>query len=483
MRRFTSRQFDVILAPLRKCRTYCEMWLAFPNFVFHQWVNHAGICWTYNTTRPPNIHTEFVSKTVSAAYAMKLIAAIPFWSLLSAAGPAVSQFISAPTNLRIAFSHSVNHQIRYKEVPAGICEQRDDIRSISGYVDISADEHIFFWFFEARNADPTTAPLTTWINGGPGTSSMVGLFQEVGPCLIKSNGMVVDNPYSWTNASNLLFIDQPVQTGFSYSRTTPGYISPENGSVIVAQDGTCPSEAISNGTCGTYSNPDGLLGLPVSTSAAASSFYASLQGFMRAFPQYARGGFHFATGQYQWYQLLQHTDVFEQRELWRALWSCIRQLYRGPECQRGIRDDEYQSRNGDYCEWVDESSDPGMMHWYNPKLSLTLIPGNLVSCVLQFHSVTSFSMEFAPTTAKLIRYSLEIHMITRLITYPMKQRCTSLCMALAVVSNCSTNASRLRPTRSAPPRTISVWPTLRTSSITLLAGTRVILDNFYPIRK
>ena len=225
------------------------------------------------------------------------ISTVLFCSVLLSSEPAFSQYLSPPTDLTSAYSHPEAYQVRYKEVPPGICEQRDDIKSISGYVDVSADEHIFFWFFEARNADPTTAPLTTWINGGPGASSMIGLFQEMGPCSIDGDGSVVNNAYSWTNNSNLLFIDQPVQTGFSYSTTTPGYISPKNGSVIATQDGVCPSEQVTNGTCGTYSNPNGLRGIPVSTSTAASSFYATLQGFMGVFPQYARSKFHFVTGQ------------------------------------------------------------------------------------------------------------------------------------------------------------------------------------------
>ena len=220
-----------------------------------------------------------------------------FWLLLLAIRPAFSQFLSPPSDLTSKLFGSSTNQVRYKEVPPGICEQRDDIKSFSGYVDVSSDEHIFFWFFEARNTDPTTAPLTAWINGGPGASSLVGLFQEVGPCSIDKNGNVVDNPYSWTNASNLLFIDQPVQTGLSYSTTTPGYINQENGLVVAVPDGVCPSDEVTNGTCGTYSDPDGLRGIPVSTYAAASSFYATLQGFMGKFPQYAREGFHLATGQ------------------------------------------------------------------------------------------------------------------------------------------------------------------------------------------
>ena len=227
---------------------------------------------------------------------MFLVSVVLIWSLWTAI-PALAQFLIPHSPLASVPPYSGTHGVRYKEVPAGICEQRNDIKSISGYVDVSANEHIFFWFFEARNADPTTAPLTTWINGGPGTSSMVGLFQEVGPCSIDADGNVIDNPYSWTNASNLLFIDQPVQTGFSYSTTTPGYLNPEDGSVVPLKSDECPPDTVTNGTCGTYSNPIDLNDIPVSTSSAASAFYTTLQGFIGAFPQYARAGFHFATGQ------------------------------------------------------------------------------------------------------------------------------------------------------------------------------------------
>ena len=67
--------------------------------------------------------------------------------------------------------------IRYKEPgKAGVCETTPGVGSYAGYVDLSPTSHTFFWFFEARNS-PETAPLTLWLNGGPGSDSLIGLFQ------------------------------------------------------------------------------------------------------------------------------------------------------------------------------------------------------------------------------------------------------------------------------------------------------------------
>ncbi|KAJ7098236.1 alpha/beta-hydrolase [Mycena epipterygia] len=103
---------------------------------------------------------------------------------------------------------------------SGICETTAGVGQISGYIDITHNASMWFWFFEARNS-PDTAPLTLWLNGGPGCSAMIGVFQENGPCSVNPDGETTSlNPYSWNNISNMLYIDQPIGTGFSKGTAT-----------------------------------------------------------------------------------------------------------------------------------------------------------------------------------------------------------------------------------------------------------------------
>ncbi|KAH8112948.1 alpha/beta-hydrolase [Phellopilus nigrolimitatus] len=103
---------------------------------------------------------------------------------------------------------------------SGVCETTPGVQQLSGYIDTGVNMSTWFWFFEARH-NPETAPLTLWLNGGPGCSSMIGLFQENGPCHVLADGQTtVLNPYSWNNVSNMIYIDQPIGTGFSFGTDT-----------------------------------------------------------------------------------------------------------------------------------------------------------------------------------------------------------------------------------------------------------------------
>lgn len=55
-----------------------------------------------------------------------------------------------------------------------------------------------------------------WLNGGPGCSSLDGALMEIGPYKLKDSENLVHQPDSWNEFANLLFVDNPVGTGFSY---------------------------------------------------------------------------------------------------------------------------------------------------------------------------------------------------------------------------------------------------------------------------
>ena len=85
----------------------------------------------------------------------------------------------------------------------------------TGYVTVNSTRNLFYWFFESRG-DPETDPFILWMTGGPGCSGMLALMVENGPYKVGSDGALSLNPYSWNEKANILFIDQPVGTGFSY---------------------------------------------------------------------------------------------------------------------------------------------------------------------------------------------------------------------------------------------------------------------------
>lgn len=85
----------------------------------------------------------------------------------------------------------------------------------SGTVDITKDSDIFYWWFESRN-DTKNDPLVLWLTGGPGCASEIALFYENGPYhFMDDKKTLYSNDYSWNSNANLLYVDQPVGTGFS----------------------------------------------------------------------------------------------------------------------------------------------------------------------------------------------------------------------------------------------------------------------------
>ena len=66
------------------------------------------------------------------------------------------------------------------------------------------------------------------MNGGPGASSLAGLFGENGPLLLNASGQLTPNPFAWNRHANVLYVEFGPGIGFSYcaNSTTAGPGSP-----------------------------------------------------------------------------------------------------------------------------------------------------------------------------------------------------------------------------------------------------------------
>lgn len=89
-------------------------------------------------------------------------------------------FVRPPTDL-ISKAGAAGVGVRYKKVPPGICETRDNITTLSGFADIDADRHMYFQFIETRNGNPKKAPLTIFLNGAECSDDEL-LLRTRGPC-------------------------------------------------------------------------------------------------------------------------------------------------------------------------------------------------------------------------------------------------------------------------------------------------------------
>nr|GMD22683.1 serine carboxypeptidase-like [Ipomoea batatas] len=134
----------------------------------------------------------------------------------------------------------------------------EDLGHHAGYYRLpnTVDARMFYFFFESRSNK--SDPVVIWLSGGPGCSSSLALFYENGPFYIADNQSLIWNDYGWDKASNLIYVDQPTGTGFSYSSSDKDLRTDENG--------------------------------------VSNDLYAFLQEFFKAHPEYAKNDF-FITGE------------------------------------------------------------------------------------------------------------------------------------------------------------------------------------------
>lgn len=123
-----------------------------------------------------------------------------------------------PLEIRQSVDSYLNSQTQpYAVDGANVPEVPFDIgESYAGTLPVdSTGKELFFWFV------PTTNPaasdeITVWLNGGPGCSSLDGFLHENGPVIWQpGQHRPVRNDWAWSNLSNVVWVDQPVGTGFS----------------------------------------------------------------------------------------------------------------------------------------------------------------------------------------------------------------------------------------------------------------------------
>lgn len=100
-----------------------------------------------------------------------------------------------------------------------------------GYIQQNATYNSNFFYAIRGNQNATfraKAPLVLFLQGGPGATSLFSDYLETGPQkLIATNSSqgfaLVDREHSWVKHANMLYVDNPIGTGFSYTNSSNGF--------------------------------------------------------------------------------------------------------------------------------------------------------------------------------------------------------------------------------------------------------------------
>ncbi|XP_020520332.1 serine carboxypeptidase 1 isoform X2 [Amborella trichopoda] len=102
----------------------------------------------------------------------------------------------------------------------------------AGYITLGneGNRRYLYYYFATSERIPSKDPIVFWINGGPGCSGMNAIVYFHGPFKIEEdkdyliNGVKVKlNPFPWTKVSNIVAVDSPAGTGFSYADNNDDY--------------------------------------------------------------------------------------------------------------------------------------------------------------------------------------------------------------------------------------------------------------------
>ncbi|KAK8995313.1 hypothetical protein V6N11_069751 [Hibiscus sabdariffa] len=162
------------------------------------------------------LFSAFSAKPISQASSSSL-ATLEAEKLIKALNLSPKDVVNAGSNeVAVQTSQLVEKQFMFP-VAGAPGPSAQELGHYAGYYKLphTIAARMFYFFFESRNSKKD--PVVIWLTGGPGCSSELALFYENGPFHLLNNLSLVWNDYGWDKASNILFVDQPTGTGFSYS--------------------------------------------------------------------------------------------------------------------------------------------------------------------------------------------------------------------------------------------------------------------------
>jgi carboxypeptidase C (cathepsin A) len=142
--------------------------------------------------------------------------------------------------------------------------------------------NIHFWYFQNRKRKENV-PLTVVLGGGPGASTLMQLFRENGPCKVNADSNTTRlNKWSWNSESDMLYLDQSVQTGFSYDRVEEGTQGAFGKVLLDINSESAESESTPGSRRGFFSSNDPKQ-TANSTQSVARSTWLYVQIWLRMF--------------------------------------------------------------------------------------------------------------------------------------------------------------------------------------------------------
>ncbi|KAF5282417.1 hypothetical protein FQR65_LT14311 [Abscondita terminalis] len=97
-------------------------------------------------------------------------------------------------------------------------DELENVKSYAGYFTVSErfNSNMFFWFFPSET-DYENAPVLLWLQGGPGSSSLIGALAINGAFEVTDELKLKRKDYYWSQKHSVIYIDNPVGVGYSFT--------------------------------------------------------------------------------------------------------------------------------------------------------------------------------------------------------------------------------------------------------------------------